>query len=74
MDQNLYDEADPASGASTFTFDIADQSGPHFPLEIVGDPQFERFDPSLTAYQLERNKRTFPRLKIFLQVCVGGLK
>lgn len=50
----LYDEGDANAGSDAFTFDFLDPNGPHFPLEIIGDPQFNRFDPRIAAYQLDQ--------------------
>lgn len=49
----LYDEGTPGAEADTFTFDLTEEDGPHFPLVIAGDPQFTRFDPRLAAFHLE---------------------
>ncbi|MBF0394374.1 MAG: AAA family ATPase [Alphaproteobacteria bacterium] len=50
---HLYDEVGPDAGSDVFAFDLLDESGPHFPLVIMGDPQFGRFDPRFAAHHLQ---------------------
>lgn len=51
---NLYDDVDPATEQSgdPFVFDLSDQSAPHYPLDIIGDEGYARFDPRTTTYSL----------------------
>jgi hypothetical protein len=50
----LYDDVDPAAELSgdAFVFDLSDESAPHYPLEIIGDESFARFDPRTETYPL----------------------
>ncbi|MCB2262410.1 MAG: hypothetical protein LGR52_05650 [Candidatus Thiosymbion ectosymbiont of Robbea hypermnestra] len=41
----LYDEDPPGSDEERFTFSIGDEAAPHYPLTILADPRFERFNP-----------------------------
>ncbi len=41
----LYDEAPPGAAEDLFTFSIGDDAAPHYPLTILWDPRFERFNP-----------------------------
>jgi hypothetical protein len=51
---NLYDDIDPENELSSdpFVFDLVDEDAPHFPLEIIGDETFARFDPRTETYVL----------------------
>jgi MinD-like ATPase involved in chromosome partitioning or flagellar assembly len=42
---NLYEEALPGMDAEVFSFGIGDEAAPHFPLTILRDERFERFNP-----------------------------
>ncbi len=50
----LYDdlpaEAEPSPDA--FVFDVNDRDAPHYPLAIIGDPGYDRFDPRTKRYQI----------------------
>jgi Mrp family chromosome partitioning ATPase len=50
----LYDDVDPAAELSgdVFVFDLTDESAPHYPLEIIGDEAYARFDPRTETYPL----------------------
>jgi hypothetical protein len=50
----LYDDVDPATELSgdAFVFDLGDESAPHYPLEIIGDESYARFDPRSDTYPL----------------------
>ena len=52
--ETLYDDVDPAMELSgdLFVFDIGDEDAPHFPLEIIGDDLYARFDPRMENYSL----------------------
>ncbi len=41
----LYDETPPGADDDRFTFSIGDETAPHYPLTILSDPRFERFNP-----------------------------
>lgn len=43
--QCLYDEVPAGSTDELFSFSIDDEAGPHYPLTILQDPRFERFNP-----------------------------
>jgi hypothetical protein len=51
---SLYDDVDPAAELSTdaFVFDLNDEDAPHYPLEIIGDETYARFDPRMETYPL----------------------
>jgi len=42
---SLYDETPPGSDKDWFTFSIKDEAAPHYPLTILRDSLFERFNP-----------------------------
>lgn len=50
----LYDDVDPAAelAGDPFVFDLGDEDAPHYPLEIVGDESYARFDPRTEDYSL----------------------
>jgi hypothetical protein len=50
----LYDDVDPATEVlrDSFVFDLGDESAPHYPLEIIGDQSYARFDPRTETYSL----------------------
>jgi hypothetical protein len=50
----LYDDVEPVMELSggAFVFDLDDESGPHYPLEIIGDESYARFDPRTETYPL----------------------
>jgi hypothetical protein len=50
----LYDDVDPAreSLSDSFVFDLGDEDAPHYPLEIIGDESYARFDPRTGTYPL----------------------
>jgi len=50
----LYDDVDPATEflRDSFVFDLGDESAPHYPLEIIGDESYARFDPRTETYPL----------------------
>ena len=52
--RTLYDDVEPASEqpADAFVFDLGDDSAPHYPLEIIGDEGYARFDPRTTVWPL----------------------
>ena len=35
-----------------FVFDLNDESAPHYPLEIIGDDSYARFDPRTETFPL----------------------
>ena len=41
----LYDKAPAGSDDDRFTFSIGDEAASHYPLTILADPRFERFNP-----------------------------
>ncbi len=51
---SLYDDIDPSmeSSANAFVFDLGDEDAPHYPLEIIGDESYARFDPRTETYSL----------------------
>ena len=52
---SLYDEDDhpEATERTAFTFDLSDEEAPHFPLAIIGDDSYSRFNPRTNTYQLD---------------------
>jgi hypothetical protein len=50
----LYDDVDPAAelAGNPFVFDLGDEDAPHFPLEIIGDESYVRFNPRTETYAL----------------------
>ncbi|HVC59227.1 MAG TPA: hypothetical protein VND19_02540 [Acetobacteraceae bacterium] len=50
----LYDDVDPTTESSgdAFVFDLGDEDAPHYPLEIIGDESYARFDPRTETYPL----------------------
>ena len=50
----LYDDIDPLAEASAdpFVFDLGDEDAPHYPLEIIGDESYARFDPRTETYPM----------------------
>jgi hypothetical protein len=52
--ETLYDDVDPAAElvGSPFVFDLGDEDAPHYPLEIIGDESYARFDPRAGTYSL----------------------
>jgi hypothetical protein len=50
----LYDDIDPLDEilGSSFVFDLLDEDAPHYPLEIIGDDTYARFDPRSETYVL----------------------
>jgi hypothetical protein len=38
--------------SDAFVFDLNDEDAPHFPLEIIGDETYARFDPRTESYPL----------------------
>jgi hypothetical protein len=42
---NLYDSVEVDSDSSTFSFDLDDTDGPHFPWTILGSDYYSAFDP-----------------------------
>ena len=50
----LYDDVDSAAelASDAFVFDLSDEDAPHYPLEIVGDESYARFDPRNENYAL----------------------
>lgn len=54
----LYDnEAGLASASAElpFVFDLPDETAPHYPLHIISDERYARFDPTNSAYALSRD-------------------
>ena len=51
----LYDDIDPLDEVlgSSFVFDLSDDNAPHYPLEIIGDDTYARFDPRSETYALD---------------------
>lgn len=55
--ETLYDEdvsPDPPEPVQLFNFDLTYDDAPHFPLRIIGDDTYARFDPRESAYSLSR--------------------
>src|SRR6516162_976114 len=52
--EHLYDDVEPAMELSrdVFVFDLNDESAPHYPLEIIGDDSYARFDPRTETFPL----------------------
>ena len=52
--ETLYDnlEPDTASADGAFVFDLGDDDAPHYPLEIIGDESYARFNPRSQDYPL----------------------
>jgi hypothetical protein len=50
----LYDDVDPSTEllGDAFVFDLGDEDAPHYPLEIIGDESYARFDPRTETYPL----------------------
>ncbi len=50
----LYDDVDPDAEllGDAFVFDLGDEDAPHYPLEIIGDESYARFDPRTETYPL----------------------
>jgi hypothetical protein len=50
----LYDDTDPVGelAGDKFVFDLGDDDAPHYPLEIIGDESYARFDPRTENYPL----------------------
>jgi hypothetical protein len=51
---SLYDDVDPAAelAGDAFIFDLGDEDAPHYPLDIIGDESYARFDPRTATYAL----------------------
>ena len=51
---NLYDDVDPTAElqGNVFVFDLGDEDAPHYPLEIIGDESYARFNPRTETYPL----------------------
>ena len=52
--ESLYDDVETEAelAGSPFVFDLGDEDAPHYPLEIVGDETYARFDPRTGTYAL----------------------
>lgn len=52
----LYDDVDPSAemASDAFVFDLGNEDAPHYPLEIIGDELYARFDPRNENYALSR--------------------
>ena len=52
--RTLYDDlpAEAEPSADAFVFDVNDRDAPHYPLEIIGDPGYDRFDPRTKRDQI----------------------
>jgi hypothetical protein len=50
----LYDDIEPGSGslADAFVFDLGNDGAPHYPLEIIGDESYMRFNPRTQTYAM----------------------
>jgi len=50
----LYDDVDPAaeSAVDALVRDLGDDGAPHYPLEIIGDESYARFDPRTESFPL----------------------
>lgn len=50
----LYDNQEPDDGSvdDAFVFDLGDDEAPHYPLEIIGDDSYARFNPRSQDYPL----------------------
>ena len=48
----LYDDVDPGSETDAFVYDLGNEEAPHYPLEIVGDESYARFDPRSQTYPM----------------------
>lgn len=52
--RNLYDDVSPEQedAGGSLVFDINDEEAPHYPLEIIVDESFARFDPRSNSFPL----------------------
>lgn len=51
--EQLYDDdVSPDAEIGSMVFDLTDETAPHFPLEIVGDDSYARFNPRSETYSL----------------------
>ncbi len=50
---SLYDDLSAPSEETVFNFDLNDEDAPHFPLAIIGDESYARFNPRTDTYQLD---------------------
>ncbi len=52
--RNLYDDVPPEQedAGSSLVFDLNDEEAPHYPLEIIADDSFARFDPRSDSFPL----------------------
>ncbi|HEY3912558.1 MAG TPA: P-loop NTPase [Stellaceae bacterium] len=50
----LYDDVDPIVElfGNAFVFDLNEEDAPHFPLEIIGEEAYARFDPQTETYPM----------------------
>ena len=53
----LYDDVDPSTELSrdSLVFDLGDEDAPHYPLEIIGDELYARFDPRAQTYAMSKD-------------------
>lgn len=52
--ESLYDDVEPDAelAGDPFVFDLGDDEAPHYPLEIIGDESYARFDPRTQTYPM----------------------
>ena len=52
--RNLYDDVPPEQedAGRSLVFDVNDEEAPHYPLEIIADESFARFDPRSDSFPL----------------------
>ena len=41
--------------ADSLVFDLGDEDAPHYPLEIIGDKSYARFDPRAQTYAMSKD-------------------
>ena len=72
---SLYDDVDPVTELSgtAFVFDLGDEDAPHYPLEIIDDESYARFDPRTETYPLSADAYgpVFGRFLLGVRILVG---
>ena len=73
----LYDDIEPEAElvGDAFVFDLTDEDAPHYPLEIVGDESYARFDPRSQTYPLSATayEPVFGRFLVGVKAILGLL-
>ena len=72
---SLYDDVDPVTefSGTAFVFDLGDEDAPHYPLEIIDDKSYARFDPRTETYPLSADAYgpVFGRFLLGVRILVG---